>query len=89
MSKYGVFSGPYFSVFGTEKTPYLDTFHAVWARSFFFVFGLVLIWFYISCEYEYLKQILNLESQTPNWSKCIEIGMGLVTFNSPLNNDAG
>ena len=36
MSKYGVFSGPYFSVFGLnaekygqEKTPYLDTFHAV------------------------------------------------------------
>ena len=40
MSKYGVFSGPYFPVFGlnaeisriqenTKKTPYLDTFHAV------------------------------------------------------------
>ena len=36
MSKYGVFSGPHFSVFslnteidGSEKTPYLDTFHAV------------------------------------------------------------
>ena len=29
MSKYGVFSGPYFSVFGPEKIPYLDTFHAV------------------------------------------------------------
>ena len=36
MSKYGVFSGPYFPVFGlntrkygAEKTPYLDTFHAV------------------------------------------------------------
>ena len=48
MSKYGVFSGPYFSVVGLntetygvnlriqseyretpEKTPYLDTFHAV------------------------------------------------------------
>ena len=29
MSKYGVFSGPYFPVFGPEKTPYLDTFHAV------------------------------------------------------------
>ena len=36
MSKYGVFSGPYFPVFGLniekyepEKTPYLDTFHAV------------------------------------------------------------
>ena len=36
MSKYGVFSGPYFSVFGLntgkyglEKTPYLDTFCTV------------------------------------------------------------
>ena len=36
MSKYGVISGPYFSVFGLntgkyrpEITPYLDTFHAV------------------------------------------------------------
>ena len=34
--KYGVFSGPYFPVFGLntrkyrpEKSPYLDTFHAV------------------------------------------------------------
>ena len=24
-----IFSGPYFAVFGPEKTPYLDTFHAV------------------------------------------------------------
>ena len=36
VSKYGVFSGPYFPVFGLntgkygpEKTPYFDTFHAV------------------------------------------------------------
>ena len=29
LSRYGVFSGPYFPVFGPEKTPYLDTFHAV------------------------------------------------------------
>ena len=36
VSKYGVFSGPYFNVFGMntgkygpEKSPYLDTFHAV------------------------------------------------------------
>ena len=36
VSKYGVFSGPYFPVFGLntgkygpEKTPYLDTFHAI------------------------------------------------------------
>ena len=40
MSKYGVFSGPYFPVFspntgeyGPEKTPYLDTFNAVLIRS--------------------------------------------------------
>ena len=30
MSKQRIFSGPNFSVFGPEKTPYLDTFHAVW-----------------------------------------------------------
>ena len=37
VSKYGVFSGPYFLVFsqntgkyGPEKTPYFDTFHAVY-----------------------------------------------------------
>ena len=37
VSKYGVFSGPYFPLFGLntgkygpEKTPYLDTFHAVY-----------------------------------------------------------
>ena len=29
MSKYRVFSGPYFPVFGPEKTPYLDIFHPV------------------------------------------------------------
>ena len=29
MPKYGVFSGLYFSEFGPEKTPYLDTFHRV------------------------------------------------------------
>ena len=29
ISKYGVFSGPYFPVLGQEKAPYLDTFHAV------------------------------------------------------------
>ena len=29
VSQYGIFSGPYFSVFGPGKTPYLETFHAV------------------------------------------------------------
>ena len=29
VSKYKVFSGPYFSVFGPEKTPYLNTFHTM------------------------------------------------------------
>ena len=28
-SEYGVFSGPYFPVFGPEKIPHLDTFHTV------------------------------------------------------------
>ena len=41
VSKYGVFSGPYFPVFrlntekyGPEKTPYLDTFDAVGTTEF-------------------------------------------------------
>ena len=29
MSKYGDFSGPNTGKYGPEKTPYLDTFHAV------------------------------------------------------------
>ena len=29
VSKYGVFSGPYFLVFRPEKTPFLNTFHSV------------------------------------------------------------
>ena len=29
ISKYAVFSGPYFPMFGQEKAPYLDTFDAV------------------------------------------------------------
>ena len=29
MSKYGDFFGPHFPAFGPEKSPYLDTFHAV------------------------------------------------------------
>ena len=33
VSKYGVFSGPYFPVFGQEKTPYLSTFPAVLINS--------------------------------------------------------
>ena len=30
VSRYGVIAGPYFSVFGPEITPYLNTFHAVY-----------------------------------------------------------
>ena len=33
VSKCGVFSGPYFPVFGPKKSPYLDTFHAVFHMS--------------------------------------------------------
>ena len=32
VSRYGVFSGLYFPVLGPEKTPYLDTFHAVYKQ---------------------------------------------------------
>ena len=32
--KYGVFSGPYFPVFGQEKTPYLDTFQVVYVSKY-------------------------------------------------------
>ena len=32
VSEYWGFSGPYFPVFGPEKTPYLDTFHAVQSK---------------------------------------------------------
>ena len=35
VSKYGVFSGQYFPVFGPEKTPYLETFHAVRDKGLF------------------------------------------------------
>ena len=33
VTKYGVSFGPYFPKFGPEKTPYLDTFHAVMPMS--------------------------------------------------------
>ena len=36
VSKYGVFSGPYFPVFRPEKSPYLDTFYAVMCFKIFF-----------------------------------------------------
>ena len=39
VSTYWVFSGPYFSAFRPEKTPYLSTFHVVYAlrkRKFFY-----------------------------------------------------
>ena len=45
LSKYGFFSGTYFSVFGVntgnygpEKTPYLDNFHTVDLEKIFYVF---------------------------------------------------
>ena len=50
MSKYGVFSGSHFSVFGRntgkygpEKTPYLDSFHALLEFSLKFNFILLAV----------------------------------------------
>ena len=34
VSKYEVFSGPNTGKYRPEKIPYLDTFHAVWFKSF-------------------------------------------------------
>ena len=41
VSKCGVFSGPYFLAFRPEKTPYLDTFHAVYS-----LYIIQKIWFF-------------------------------------------
>ena len=59
VSKYKAFSDPYFAAFGPEKTPYLDTFHAVFfvpSRKFYIRFDLVgvlcLIWIsLVPCSY--------------------------------------
>ena len=48
MSKYRFFSGPYFPVFGPEKTPYLDTFYAVQQ---YYLYRCFIPWWYeiLSC----------------------------------------
>ena len=63
-SKYGVFSGPYFSVFssnggkyGPEKIPYLDTFHAVSTPNLLFFKHLIKRWDGVSCECNLFKKL--------------------------------
>ena len=70
MSKYGVFPGPYFPIFGLntgkygpEKTPYLDTFHATstyitkrWISSEFSVLTLEDL---IKKDYQYNSMIFD------------------------------
>ena len=73
VSKYGVFSGPYFPVFGPEETPYLDTFHAV------IYFAIIcnskyttVIYFAIICNSKYTTQDLQCKicnSQLPMQEK--------------------
>ena len=48
MSKYRVISGPYFSVFGPEIIPFLDTFHAVTFSNSFSVYAII-VKIYVSC----------------------------------------
>ena len=65
VSKYGVFSHPYFPAFGPEKTPYLDTFDTVyiseiWASEFVL----------ISCMR--LSHRKNTQSVKSAWSICIQ-----------------
>ena len=43
VSKYGVFFGPNTGKYGPERTPYLDTFHAVllWINQFIMMIGVL------------------------------------------------
>ena len=43
-----VISGPYFSVFGPEIIPFLDTFHAVTFSNSFSVYAII-VKIYVSC----------------------------------------
>ena len=71
VSKYGVFSGPYFLVipvfslntgkYGTEKTPYLDNFHTVGVIAFFQI-HVILQWCVISTLHIFLTLIIVLTS---------------------------
>ena len=76
MSKYGVFSGPYFPVFGLntgkygpEKTPYLDTFHAV--VSFLMIYSLH-IWKKVSkLDHQYIFQYIGPFLKTLSRLQCL------------------
>ena len=76
MSKYGAFSGPYFTVFSPntgkhvpEKTPYLDTLHAVFVHDCKLVLLLVK-WQFNTC----LEKNADLQNAVPlifvNWDYC-------------------
>ena len=53
VSEYRVFSGPYFPVFGPEKTAYLDTFYAVFEASSQIFDRIQNYSFVASCEISY------------------------------------
>ena len=65
VSKYGVFSGPYFPAFGPEKNPYLDTFYTVYISELW-ASELVLI----SCVR--LSHRKDTQSVKSAWSICIQ-----------------
>ena len=72
MSKYGVFSGPYFPVFGLGKTPYLDTFHAVVDTGYASVLGYFFLW--LNCDIVVLEIYLNhkFQWQQEGLNSCIQ-----------------
>ena len=76
MSKYGVFPGPYFYVFGLntgkygpENYPYLDTFHAVYITQVYFTLNL------------FTKHIVISKVWMDNW------GMGLANLEEVIRKE--
>ena len=78
MSKYGFFCGPYFHVlglntekYGPEKTPYLDTFHAVDKDFFNFDGDLLIASFDVESRglFRTVKHVMEIITKVVNGSK--------------------
>ena len=99
-SKYGVFSGPYFLVFGLttgkyepEKTPHLDTFRAVWF-SWDFPQNKYINWLFVYIHWEVIfwvgiclcgyRRVKGGGSQWPTVPLCGAIARGVFGTGSGL-----
>ena len=75
MSRYGVFSGPYFPLFGLntgkyrpEKSPYLNTFHAVTRQRFVVMNNIAGNYLYMCIKYLYLDFVGNGSKRNSFWA---------------------